>query len=115
MKEFVPRIITKEMSAQGYNNEGKGELLGYIAVPAEHEAYCAYRITTGGDPDKQPHKSCTCRIGLWREATSSQVIVNEMRKTSKFGKKKKSKKASKPKTKIKTKSRKKVKRKKVKK
>lgn len=79
---FVPRKISAEMAAQGYNNEGRGELLGYIAVPSQHEVTCRYRITTGGDPDKSPHEPCTCRIGLWQETVAAKRVVNEMRKTA---------------------------------
>lgn len=67
MEKFVPRTITPDQAARGYNNEGRGQLIGYVAVPAEHEKTCRYRISTGGNPDKAPHESCTCRIGLWQE------------------------------------------------
>jgi hypothetical protein len=80
MSKFVPRHITADQAAQGYNNEGRGELMGYIAYPDQHEDTCAYRISTGGDWNKQPHEACTCRIGLWRER-GAQEVVNEMRKT----------------------------------
>ena len=87
MERFVPRIITADQAAQGYNNEGRGKMLGYIAIPSQHEKTCHYRLSTGGDPDKEPHESCTCRIGLWRDQTTTQQVVTEMRKTAKRTKK----------------------------
>lgn len=115
MHNFVPRHISEEQAEKGYNNEGRGELLGYIAVPSQHEESCRYRISTGGDPDKQPHESCSCRIGLWQD-NSSQRVVNEMRAIAKRAKPKPSPKAkSKPKEKAKPKTRKKSKTVKVKK
>lgn len=83
MEYFKPRIITAEMAEEGYNNEGRGELIGYIAVPTQHEETCRYRISTGGDPDKKDRESCTCRIGLWQEKTPTQKVVDQMRKTRK--------------------------------
>ena len=99
MSTFIPRHISQDQATLGYNNEGRGELLGYIAVPSQHEQTCRYRISTGGDPDKNPHEACSCRIGLWRDTTVTQKVVNEMRKTMKRSKKKapaKSKKAARP-------------------
>jgi hypothetical protein len=69
MANFIPRVITQESAAQGYNNEGRGKLLGYVARPSEHEETCRYRISTGGDPNKEPHEPCSCRIGLWKDET----------------------------------------------
>ena len=65
--KFVPRYIDPESAAQGYNNEGRGDLLGYISDRKQHEKTCRYRVTTKGVSDKAPHESCTCRIGLWKE------------------------------------------------
>jgi hypothetical protein len=87
MSKFVPRKISADDASQGYNNEGRGELLGYVAVPAEHEETCRYRISTGGNPDKNPHESCSCRIGLWRDATPSQRVVDDIRATARHVKK----------------------------
>lgn len=56
---FKPREISPEMAAQGYNNEGRGRLLGYIAEPDKHEKTCPYR--------KDKKSSCACRIGLWQD------------------------------------------------
>lgn len=86
MENFKPRIITAEQAEKGYNNQGRGELLGYIAVPLQHEETCRYRISTGGDPDKKDRESCTCRIGLWQEKTPTQKVVDQMRKTRKHTK-----------------------------
>lgn len=58
MGKFVPRQITADMAVQGYNNEGRGEMIGYIAVPAQHEKTCPYRVWG---------ELCACRIGLWQE------------------------------------------------
>lgn len=88
MSKFIPRHITADMVAQGYNNEGRGQLLGYIARPEEHERTCRYRISTRGDPNKSPHETCTCRVGLWQEET----IVAKMRKSRKLAKPKPTKK-----------------------
>ena len=83
LDKFVPRKISADDAARGYNNEGRGELIGYIAVPIDHEKTCRYRISTGGNPDKNPHELCTCRIGLWQEKTPTQLLVNEIRKMAK--------------------------------
>lgn len=93
MGKFIPRVITLEQEKLGYNNEGRGELIGYLAVPDEHEETCRYRITTCGDADKTPHEPCSCRLGLWRETTAAERVVNDMRKTAK-----RTKKTPKPKT-----------------
>lgn len=82
-ENFVPRVITASMAAEGYNNEGRGELLGYIAEPDKHEKSCRYRITTKGDPDRANREPCTCRIGLWREKTVQQKITHEIERASK--------------------------------
>jgi hypothetical protein len=105
MERFIARVITREQAEQGYNNEGRGELLGYIAVPSQHEETCRYRISTGGNPDKKDRESCTCRIGLWQEKTPAQKVVDQIRKTSPARKKTKAKKAVKatPKSKAKVK------------
>jgi hypothetical protein len=66
MADFIPRFIYSDQAAQGYNNKGQGDMIGYIAAPEQHEETCCYRITTGGDPDKNPHDTCSCRIGLWQ-------------------------------------------------
>lgn len=58
MTKFVPRVISKGMAAEGYNNAGRGKLIGYIAVPEKHEKKCRYRVS--GD-------TCNCRIGLWQD------------------------------------------------
>jgi hypothetical protein len=79
--KFIPRTITPEQAARGYNNEGRGELLGYIAVPADHEMTCRYRITTKGDPDRTPHESCTCRVGLWQEKPARRAPLKTGKKT----------------------------------
>lgn len=105
MSNFVPRRITSDMAADGYNNQGKGTLLGYIANPDEHETTCRYRISTGGDRDKEPHDACTCRIGLWREPRPSQRVVAEMRNTAKRAKKVTKPKAKKPASKPKKRAR----------
>lgn len=57
---FKGRIITPEMAAEGYNNQQRGKLIGYITDPKQHEAKCQYVKTTGKN-------SCTCHIGLWQE------------------------------------------------
>jgi hypothetical protein len=59
MGKFIPRYIPPESAALGYNNEGKGELIGYISDPFQHEEKCPYRI--------KRNKNCACRIGLWQE------------------------------------------------
>ena len=89
-EKFVPRHISRDAAEQGYNNEGRGTLLGYAAVPSEHDQTCRYRISTGGNPDKNPHETCTCRLGLWQEKTPTQRVLDEAR-TAKRTKKKKSK------------------------
>lgn len=66
MTKFIPRKISADGLARGYNNERQGKLIGYIADPKRHEKTCRYVISTGGNPDKNPHESCTCRIGLWQ-------------------------------------------------
>lgn len=60
--KFVARKITAEQAAEGYNNEGRGRLIGYIAEPAKHAKVCRYRVS------KTPHATCNCRIGLWCDA-----------------------------------------------
>lgn len=87
MKKFIPRHISRDLAEQGYNNQGRGELIGYEAVPSRHEVTCRYRITTGGNWAKSPHETCTCRLGLWRETTLAKRVVDEMRKTAKRPKK----------------------------
>ncbi len=79
-EKFVPRHISRDQAEQGYNNEGRGKLLGYLAVPHEHETTCFYRISTGGDPNTEPHELCTCRLGLWQEEMPSVGSLKEMRK-----------------------------------
>lgn len=69
---FVPRTITPAMAAEGYNNEGRGELLGYIAVPAKHEESCSYRAAPG-------EAYCNCRIGLWRLKPRVRVKAQSVR------------------------------------
>lgn len=66
MTKFIPRKISADGAARGYNNEGRGKLIGYIADPKKHEKTCRYLISTGGGPSKFPHETCTCRIGLWQ-------------------------------------------------
>ena len=78
MTIFVERLITADQKAQGYNNEGRGTLLGYIAYPEQHHQNCRYRISTGGNPDKQPHESCSCRLGLWQEGYVKPRIKDPM-------------------------------------
>lgn len=56
---YTPRYISPEMAAQGFNNAGRGTLLGYISDPAHHEKSCAHKQLD----DKI---CCTCRTGLWR-------------------------------------------------
>ena len=63
--QFAPRKITADMAARGYNNEGLGKLIGYIAEPAKHEKTCKYRVSSG---------VCNCRIGLWQQ-TKPRVRV----------------------------------------
>lgn len=104
MEKFIPRVITAEQAAQGYNNEGRGELLGYLAEPRQHDVTCRYRITCDGDRDRPSRESCTCRLGLWQDKTPTQKVVDEMRKTRKF-----TKKAAKPKPKAKAPSKRKAK------
>src|ERR1700723_663049 len=84
MERFIPRVITEDMAAKGYNNAGRGQLIGYLAQPEKHEKECAYRK---GNIKGVVGPSCTCRLGLWQETTATQVVVNEMRKAAK-GKKK---------------------------
>lgn len=91
MANFVPREISADMAAKGYNNAGRGKMLGYIAVPDQHEETCRYRISTGGDPNKEPHEMCSCRIGLWQE----EVLVKQKPAKRKKVKKKMAKKAKK--------------------
>ena len=93
-EKFVPRHISRDAAEQGYNNAGRGTLIGYAATPSEHESTCRYRISTGGNPDKNPHESCTCRLGLWQEKTPTQLVLDEARSTAKRTKKKKPKAAS---------------------
>ena len=64
---FVPRVISEDMASKGYNNKGRGSLVGYVAVPNQHEESCRYRISCDGDLDNPKRETCTCRIGLWRE------------------------------------------------
>lgn len=59
---FVPRHIDPSSASLGYNNEGRGKLLGWIGIPDQHEGSCPYR--------KNQQKSCACRIGLWQENVS---------------------------------------------
>jgi hypothetical protein len=87
MGKFIPRVITLEQEKLGYNNEGRGECIGYLAEPDKHEETCRYRITTCGDADKTPHEPCSCRLGLWRETTAAERVVNDMRKSMKRTKK----------------------------
>lgn len=58
-ERFTPRTITPEMAANGYNNAGRGRLIGYISEPSWHEPRCPYRRNTAA--------RCACRIGLWQE------------------------------------------------
>lgn len=72
MGNFVPRYISSEMAAQGYNNEGRGKCLGYISNPMEHESACAYRknpkrAPIPGEANAHTGVSCNCRIGLWQD------------------------------------------------
>ncbi len=71
MTKFIPRHISPEMAAHGYNNEGRGELLGYISDPLQHEETCAHKELD----DKIP---CTCRIGLWKEQKLQPVNMLAM-------------------------------------
>jgi len=89
MEKFTPRHISPDNAEQGFNNEGRGQLIGYLAVPSQHEKTCRYRISTDGNPDKEPHEACTCRLGLWREETPTQRVLAEARATVKRRKKKK--------------------------
>lgn len=93
---FVPRSISGGQAEEGYNNEGRGELIGYLAEPMKHEETCRYRISTGGDANKTPHEACSCRLGLWRDTTVSQRVVNDVRKTAKRTKKTPKPKAKRP-------------------
>lgn len=78
MSKFVPRVITADMAAQGYNNEGRGRQMGFITDPMQHEATCPWRKT-----DKK--ETCACRIGLWQ----APVTVKPKRKTKKLAAKRK--------------------------
>lgn len=60
MEKFVPRPISRDAAAQGYNNRGRGELIGYIAQPDAHESGCPYR-------ENPKSAVCACRIGLWQK------------------------------------------------
>jgi hypothetical protein len=99
MNRFTPRVITRVQAEQGYNNECRGELIGYLSEPEKHDATCRYRITCDGNRDNPSRKSCTCRLGLWREKTVTQKVVDDIRKTAKRSKKPKTKTVSKPKAK----------------
>ena len=90
-EKFVPRHISQDSAAQGYNNEGRGKIIGYLAEPRKHEETCRYRISTGGDPNKNPHEWCSCRLGLWQENIPPQRNTDETRSTAKRTKKKKPK------------------------
>lgn len=79
MTKFIPRHISKDQAAQGYNNEGRGELIGYIAYPDQHEKTCRYRKSCKGNPDEPKRKTCNCRIGLWQEKIIS--VKTKRRKT----------------------------------
>ncbi len=71
VRRFVPRVISAEMAAQGYNNEGRGELLGYISDPKEHDESCAHK-------ELDDKILCTCRIGLWREQKAATALIKNM-------------------------------------
>lgn len=60
---FEGREITPAMAAQGYNNKGRGKLIGYISDPAKHAPSCAHR--------KSMNAYCTCPMGLWQEQKPS--------------------------------------------
>lgn len=64
MNKFVPRKITKDGAARGYNNEGRGKLIGYIADITKHEESCPYRVMA---------RICNCRIGLWQDKPRIRV------------------------------------------
>ena len=59
LPRFIPRTITKESAALGYNNAGRGNLIGYISDPKQHEISCPHF--------KDASKTCACRVGLWQE------------------------------------------------
>lgn len=85
MLKFEPRQITEDMAAQGFNNAGRGELIGYVAIPAEHETTCAYRknptrTPVPGEPNAHTGVQCNCRIGLWREQMEATKLIAKVRK-----------------------------------
>lgn len=63
MSKFIPRSISPESAALGYNNEGRGKLCGYISDPKQHEKTCPHF--------KDENLSCKCRIGLWHETLTT--------------------------------------------
>lgn len=67
MRDFSPRTITPDMAALGYNNEGRGELIGYISDGARHEKTCPHYL--------DQKKTCACRVGLWQEHRASKPAV----------------------------------------
>lgn len=64
---FVPRVITPAAAAGGYNNKGRGKLLGYISDPMQHEVSCPWRKSNG-----KKGTVCACRIGLWQETPKTK-------------------------------------------
>lgn len=93
MVRFIPRHISQDSAAQGYNNEGRGKFLGCIADVAQHEVTCAYRrnptrTPVPGEPNAYTGATCDCRIGLWQETPTAVRVMNEMRKAAPRQKKK---------------------------
>ena len=62
---FIPRVISPEQAAQGYNNEGRGKLIGYISAQKYHETTCPHF--------KDEKATCACRVGLWQEEPKKVV------------------------------------------
>ena len=99
MGRFIPSVITQDQAEQGYNNEGRGELIGYLAEPDKHDDTCHYRVTCRGNRDNSSRETCTCRLGLWREKTPVHKVVDSIHKTAKGVKRLKAKATAKPKAK----------------